>query len=85
MRLIPLLLTLATPAMAGTLGEVTGNWAGPQNTGFYFRAVLSDDNGKARLQIWNAADAVPTGRSLTPRASSFVTIWCCPVNSGWPC
>jgi hypothetical protein len=61
MRLIPLLLILSTPAMADTLGEVTGNWAGPQNTGFYFRAILSDDNGKARLQIWNAADAVPTG------------------------
>jgi hypothetical protein len=47
--------------MADTLTEVNGNWGGPQNTGFYFRAVLSDDAGHVRLQVWNATDAVPTG------------------------
>jgi hypothetical protein len=61
MRFAVLLLTLATSAMADPISEVTGNWAGAQNTGFYFRAVLLDDAGHARLQIWNAMDAVPQG------------------------
>jgi hypothetical protein len=73
MRFALVLLTLATPAMAETLGEVAGNWGGPQNTGFFFRAVLSDDAGQARLQIWNAADAVPQGGD--PQFDNTGIVW----------
>jgi hypothetical protein len=63
MRLIALALTLATalPATAQTiLSEATGNWAGPSNEGFYFRAQLSPTEDKARLKIWGGAlDGVP--------------------------
>lgn len=63
MRSLTLALCLAAnPVMADTmLSEVTGNWAGPALNGFYFRAVLSQVDDRARLQIWNGTDAVPTG------------------------
>ncbi len=63
MRLIALALTLATalPATAQTiLSEATGNWAGPSNEGFYFRAQLSPTKDMARLKIWGGSlDGVP--------------------------
>lgn len=55
---LPLLCaTLAMPGQAGTvLGEVDGNWAGASGQGFLFRAILTDEGGKARLRIWQAMD-----------------------------
>jgi hypothetical protein len=46
------------------LSEVTGNWGGTDNGGFYFRAELTQmppEQGTARLRIWNALDGVPPG------------------------
>lgn len=60
MRLLALAFSLlAAPALAQTLSDVTGNWAGASNQGFYFRAVLSEEGQTARLKIWNELDAVP--------------------------
>ncbi|NJS39846.1 MAG: hypothetical protein HC783_13470 [Rhodobacteraceae bacterium] len=63
MRLIALAMSLAAalPVTAQTLlSEATGNWAGPSNEGFYFRAQLSPTKDKARLRIWGGAlDGVP--------------------------
>lgn len=63
-RRVPLLfaasLALLLPGAlaAGTvLDEVSGNWAGASGQGFAFRAVLSDEGGQARLQIWQGMDA----------------------------
>lgn len=62
-RLIALSLSaaLAFPAMADTvLSEATGNWAGAANTGFYFRARLTQNRDKSRLTIWGGrVDGVP--------------------------
>ena len=50
------------PVRAGeVLAEATGNWAGPQGGGFFFRATLEREGDGARLKIWNGTDAVPTG------------------------
>lgn len=58
MRLAVLMTTLSLsllPAMAQTrLGEAQGNWAGASGTGFDFRAELTEEDGQARLKIWNA-------------------------------
>ena len=55
-------LALAAPATAETLlSEVSGNWAGPSNGGFFFRAELTQAQTTARLRIWNGNDSVPTG------------------------
>ena len=55
-------LALATPALAEPLlSEASGNWAGPSNGGFFFRAELRQAGATARLQIWNGNDGVPTG------------------------
>jgi hypothetical protein len=46
------------------LSEVTGNWGGANNGGFYFRAQLTQlppEQGTARLRMWNALDGVPQG------------------------
>lgn len=57
--LIPLILA-ASPAAAGpVLGEVGGNWAGATGQGFAFHAVLSDEAGQARLQIWQGMPGQP--------------------------
>ncbi len=48
-----LLLQSAPGSAEAVLSEVTGNWGGLEENGFWFRARLSDDGGKARLQIWN--------------------------------
>jgi hypothetical protein len=55
--ILALTLTLAAPALAQTvLSEASGNWAGPSNGGFFFRAELSQNEDKARLKIWNGMD-----------------------------
>lgn len=65
MRLVMLAMCLVGAMLAQTLraetvmSEVTGNWAGADGGGFYFRAVLSQVEDRARLQIWNGLDAVP--------------------------
>ncbi|MGL5011472.1 MAG: hypothetical protein ACRC6I_16455 [Paracoccaceae bacterium] len=47
----------AGPVAADTvMSEVSGNWAGADGGGFYFRAVLSQVEDRARLQIWNGTD-----------------------------
>jgi hypothetical protein len=46
------------------LSEVSGNWGGTDNDGFYFRAALTQlppEQGTARLRMWNALDGVPQG------------------------
>ncbi|WP_267633637.1 hypothetical protein [Frigidibacter sp. RF13] len=65
LSLLPLLASLAgaLPAAADTiLSDVTGNWAAPQNNGFYYRAVLSQDGDYLRLRLYEgmAADGLPT-------------------------
>jgi hypothetical protein len=46
-------------------GEViagaSGNWAGPQGGGFFFRATLEADADRARMKIWHGTKAVPSG------------------------
>ncbi len=39
--------------------EVTGNWAGKSNQGFYFRAAIKPSGDALTLQIWSGTDAVP--------------------------
>ncbi|MCU0829417.1 MAG: hypothetical protein MUE52_19030 [Tabrizicola sp.] len=54
-------LLLAGAAQAETvLSEVTGNWAGSSNAGFFFRAVLSQEGDYLRLRIHQgmAADEI---------------------------
>ena len=62
------LTVCAMPLQAqDVLSEVTGNWGGTDNTGFYFRAELAQmppEQGTARLRMWNALDAVPQGGDL---------------------
>ncbi len=46
------------------LSEVSGNWGGTTNSGFYFRAELTQmppEQGTARLRMWNALDGIPRG------------------------
>ncbi|MCU0801670.1 MAG: hypothetical protein MUD11_07825 [Rhodobacteraceae bacterium] len=53
---------VAAPAHAEfLLSEVTGNWAGKSQQGFYFRAVLSQEGDAARLRIWQDIAGVPEG------------------------
>ncbi len=53
-------LSQASPARAEPAPEVTGNWAGPSNQGFYFRAALEQSApDSVSLLIWNGNDAVP--------------------------
>jgi hypothetical protein len=63
LRATALFLSLGlAPALAEPISEVTGNWAGEAGNGFSFRAVLSDRDGKARLEIWNGMDGdIPDG------------------------
>ncbi len=58
---LTLTLALSLPASAqSVLSEATGNWAGPSNEGFYFRAQLTQNKDQARLQLWGGAlDGVP--------------------------
>jgi hypothetical protein len=58
---LSLALAIAPPVSAqAVLSEATGNWAGPSKDGFYFRARLTQNEDKARLQIWGGAlDGVP--------------------------
>jgi hypothetical protein len=60
--LFALSLAIAAPAAAQTLlSEASGNWAGPSNGGFFFRAELTQNEDKARLRMWNDLGGVPTG------------------------
>ena len=60
MRALILFPLLSTPALAGPiLSEVTGNWAGESNQGFYFRAQMEDMGDHVALQIWNGMGGVP--------------------------
>jgi hypothetical protein len=60
MRALILLPFLSSPALSGPiLSEVTGNWAGASNQGFYFRAQMEDMGDHVALQIWNGMGAVP--------------------------
>lgn len=60
LRKLMLLPLFALPAQAGPiLSEVTGNWAGESNQGFYFRAQMEDMGDHVALQIWNGMGAVP--------------------------
>lgn len=53
-------LSQGGPARADLLPEVTGNWAGASNQGFYFRAALKQTApDSVSLLIWNGNDAVP--------------------------
>jgi hypothetical protein len=55
-------LAFAVPAQAEILlSEVTGNWAGQAGGGFYFRAVLTQEEDRARLRIWQDLNGVPEG------------------------
>lgn len=55
-----LCLVLTSPALAQTvLSEASGNWAGPSNQGFHFRAELVQNEDRLGLRIWNAIDGVP--------------------------
>jgi hypothetical protein len=57
-----LLVAFAPQAQAGdAIAEASGNWAGPQGGGFYFRATLEGEADRARLKIWNGIDGVPDG------------------------
>lgn len=58
---LPLILALPLPALAeAVLSEATGNWAGPSNTGFYFRAQLTQTEDMARLRVWGGStESVP--------------------------
>lgn len=47
----------AAAAAGAALGEVSGNWAGASGQGFDFRALLTDEAGEARLQIWQGMGA----------------------------
>lgn len=50
------------PACADPISEVSGNWAGAAGNGFSFRAVLSDQDGRARLEVWNGMEGtLPEG------------------------
>ena len=57
--LIPLILAALPAAAEPVLGEAGGNWAGATGQGFAFRAVLSDQDGAARLQIWQGLPGEP--------------------------
>jgi hypothetical protein len=63
MRFVVLAMCLAAaPAHAEfLLSEVTGNWAGTSQQGFYFRAVLSQEGDAARLRVWHDLNGVPEG------------------------
>lgn len=57
---LTLCLALTAPALAQTvLSEASGNWAGPSNQGFHFRAQLVQNEDRLGLRIWNAIDGVP--------------------------
>ncbi len=59
-----LALCLCLPAFAQTpLSEVSGNWAGPSNQGFYFLARLTQNRDRSRLTIWGGStEGVPSGQ-----------------------
>jgi hypothetical protein len=62
MRAMIVALAFATPASADQLlSTVSGNWAGLEKAGFYFRAELTQGNQTAELSIWNGLDGVPSG------------------------
>jgi hypothetical protein len=60
----------ALPALASAedtvIGEASGNWAGPSNQGFFYRAelILEKPNGAfddfVRLRIFQGTDAIPS-------------------------
>jgi hypothetical protein len=51
---------MGAPALAEVpLSEVSGNWAGESNAGFYFRATLTQEGDAARLRIWHDINAIP--------------------------
>ncbi|HQY44955.1 MAG TPA: hypothetical protein PK450_12345 [Paracoccaceae bacterium] len=62
MKYLPLAFVLAaTTAHAETvLSDVTGNWAAPENNGYFYRAVLTSDGDYLRLRIYEgmAADTL---------------------------
>jgi hypothetical protein len=59
---VAFVLAFAVPAQAEILlSEVTGNWAGTAGNGFYFRAVLTQEEDRARLRIWQDLNGVPEG------------------------
>ncbi|WP_137110368.1 hypothetical protein [Rhodobacter sp. SY28-1] len=63
---LALTLAIGLPAAAQTvLSEVSGNWAGPSNTGFYFTAQLVQNKDRLGLVIWNGNDGAP-GTSGSP-------------------
>lgn len=51
-KLVVPVLLMARAAQAEVVSEVTGNWAAPENDGYFYRAVLSDEGQGLRLRIW---------------------------------
>lgn len=58
--LIAALLAACPAAAQDVLSDVTGNWAAPENNGFYYRAVLTAEGDRLRLRIFQgmAPDAI---------------------------
>ncbi len=54
---LPALLFAATVQAEVVLSEVSGNWAAPQNDGFYYRAVLTQEGEHLRLRIYQGGGA----------------------------
>lgn len=57
---LPVLLAAGAVQAETVLGDVTGNWAAPENNGFYYRAVLTEEGENLRLRIYQGmtADAI---------------------------
>lgn len=54
---LPALLIAGAAHAETVLSEVTGNWAGPAQNGFFYRAVLTQDEQYLRLRIYQGTSA----------------------------
>lgn len=54
---LPLLLVSGAVQAETVLSEVTGNWAAPENNGFFYRAVLTQSGENLRLRIYQGMSA----------------------------
>jgi hypothetical protein len=69
-------ILLSSAARAETvISEVTGNWAAPQNDGFYYRAVLSEAGDTLRLRIFQGmtADTIEAEPQFDNAAISYAS------------
>jgi hypothetical protein len=51
---LAVLISVLPACAEEALSEARGNWAGPGNQGFFYRAVLSQEGEALRLRIWQA-------------------------------